>query len=71
MGAVLTVNAVRMSVWDEHEAIAQAIRDGDADRAARWMLGHGQRASQHLSAHLTAQQTAQQTAATETSGDTP
>jgi DNA-binding GntR family transcriptional regulator len=33
MGAVLQVSSMRASIWDEHEAIAQAIARGDAEQA--------------------------------------
>jgi DNA-binding GntR family transcriptional regulator len=69
MGAVLQVNALRTTVWDEHEAIAAAINDGDGERAARLMLGHGEGASHHLATQLpTAGPT---TSAKETTGDKP
>jgi DNA-binding GntR family transcriptional regulator len=35
MGAVLQQMGQREAVWDEHEAIAEAIAAGDAERAAR------------------------------------
>jgi DNA-binding GntR family transcriptional regulator len=52
MGAVLQTSALRAAVWDEHDAIAQAIEAGDADAAAHLMLAHGDRASQHLTRRL-------------------
>jgi len=52
MGAVLQKSTLRTTVWDEHEAIAQAIGRGDAERAARLMSGHDQRASEHMSREL-------------------
>jgi DNA-binding GntR family transcriptional regulator len=52
MGAVLQRSALRVTVWDEHEAIAEAIRRGDADAAARLISGHDQRASDHMRRHL-------------------
>ena len=59
MGAVLQNSASRQGIWDEHEAIARAINDGDgasaamlsehhADVARRALIGHMERA--HLSA---------------------
>ena len=52
MGAVLQKSTLRVTVWDEHEAIAKAIGRGDADQAARLMSGHDQRASEHISRQL-------------------
>jgi len=70
MGAVLQVSALRESVWDEHEAIAAAIAAGDAASAERLMLGHDERAAQHITRHLDA--AARDTpAAPLTQGDTP
>ncbi|MFT3954723.1 MAG: GntR family transcriptional regulator [Piscinibacter sp.] len=52
MGASLQAAALRESVWDEHEAIAQAIAAGDAERAERLMREHAARASEHITRHL-------------------
>lgn len=54
MGAVLQASTMRESVWDEHQAIAQAIAAGDAARAERLMLEHDERASEHITRHLDA-----------------
>lgn len=54
MGAVLQASTLRESVWDEHEAIAQAIAAGNADLAERLMREHDERASQHMTRHLDA-----------------
>ena len=54
MGAVLQKSALRVTVWDEHEAIAEAIGRGDADRAARLTCEHDQRAGEHISRQLDA-----------------
>ena len=54
MGAVLQRSAMRLAVWDEHEAIADAIAQGRADDAAQLMSGHDQRASAYMSAQLDA-----------------
>jgi len=54
MGAVLQASSLRESVWDEHEAIAQAIAAGDADRAERLMREHDEHASHHMTRHLAA-----------------
>lgn len=48
MGAVLQASGVRQAVWDEHEAIAQAIGAGQADEAERLMSGHAQRAGDDI-----------------------
>lgn len=48
MGAVLQSSAVRNSVWDEHEAIARAIANGNAERADALMRAHGEQAGMHL-----------------------
>jgi DNA-binding GntR family transcriptional regulator len=52
MGAVLQEAGVRDSVWDEHEAILEAINRGDADRAEQLARGHGESAGRHLSSEL-------------------
>jgi len=51
MGAVLQLSTMRESIWDEHEAIAQAIAAGDADTAEHLIRQHGEDASRNL-AHL-------------------
>jgi DNA-binding GntR family transcriptional regulator len=48
MGAVLQSNTVRETVWQEHEAIADAIAQGDARKAETLMRGHGEKASHNL-----------------------
>ena len=53
MGAVLQQSGQRKAVWDEHEAIAKAIAQGDADRAARLIEQHSQRAGENLARELT------------------
>ena len=53
MGAVLQSATQRESLWDEHEAIAHAIADGDADAAARLSENHGAQASTNLALRLT------------------
>ena len=52
MGAVLQHARQREAIWDEHEAIAGAIADGDADRATRLIEDHGRQASENLLARL-------------------
>ena len=48
MGAVLQVSTMRESVWDEHEAIAQAIARGDENAAEALVRQHGEDASNNL-----------------------
>lgn len=52
MGAVLQRSALRATVWDEHEAIAEAIAAGNADVAAELISGHDQRAADHMRREL-------------------
>jgi len=52
MGAVLQTVGLRRVVWDEHEAILQAINRGDADEAERLAREHCERAGQHIAAQL-------------------
>ena len=53
MGAVLQQTGQREAVWDEHQAIADAIAAGDADRAARLIETHSLQASNNLARELT------------------
>jgi DNA-binding GntR family transcriptional regulator len=53
MGAVLQTVGVRRVVWDEHEAILQAINRGDAGSAERLAREHCKRAGEHIVAQLT------------------
>ncbi|MCZ4312934.1 GntR family transcriptional regulator [Comamonadaceae bacterium G21597-S1] len=48
MGAVLQQSGQREALWDEHEAIADAIARGDGDAAAALITGHAERASDNL-----------------------
>ena len=48
MGAVLQVSTMRESIWDEHEAIAGVIAQGDEDTAAALMGQHGVDAGENL-----------------------
>ena len=48
MGAVLQVSTMRESIWDEHEAIALAIAQGEADKAESLIRQHGEDASRNL-----------------------
>ena len=52
MGAVLPSSPQRDAIWDEHEAIAEAIAAGDAGRAASLIDHHALRASDNLRARL-------------------
>ncbi len=65
MGAVLQESAMRESIWDEHEAIANAISQGDEHAAATLMRQHGIDAGQNLASLLT------QALQTKTRGDKP
>ena len=52
MGAVLQHSSGRSTIWDEHEAIVQAIHDRDADRAAHLAEHHASLAGRNLVEHL-------------------
>jgi DNA-binding GntR family transcriptional regulator len=52
MGAVLQRSTLRETVWDEHEAIADAIAVGRVADAERLMAAHGRQASDHMARHL-------------------
>ncbi|MBE7370027.1 GntR family transcriptional regulator [Ramlibacter pallidus] len=52
MGAVLQQMRQREAVWDEHQAIADAIAAGDAATAARLIEDHGLRAGETLAQRL-------------------
>jgi DNA-binding GntR family transcriptional regulator len=52
MGAVLQQMGQREAVWDEHEAIAQAIGAGDASAAVRLIEEHSAHASESLGERL-------------------
>ena len=52
MGAVLQQSGQREALWDEHEAIADAIARGDGQSAAELVTGHAERASDNLTAIL-------------------
>ncbi|MGA0795257.1 MAG: GntR family transcriptional regulator [Quisquiliibacterium sp.] len=54
MGAVLQTTPQRESLWDEHQAIADAIAAGDADTAGRLIDEHSRRASDALGRQLDA-----------------
>ena len=54
MGAVLQASGIRQAVWEEHEAIAQAIAEGRADDAEHLMSGHAQRAGDDMASRLEA-----------------
>ena len=55
MGAVLQSSHQRQTVWDEHEAIANAIAAGDAEEAVRLVQEHAHEASVQLTARLSEQ----------------
>lgn len=52
MGAVLLQSRLRESIWDEHEAIADAIGKGDGELAASLIQDHGHAASTNLAERL-------------------
>ena len=56
MGAVLQHSSGRSTIWDEHEAIVQAIHDRDPDLAARLAEHHASLAGRTLVEHLQALQ---------------
>ena len=53
MGAVLQVSTMRESIWDEHAAIAKAIREGDENLAETLTREHGEDAGHNLASLLT------------------
>ena len=53
MGAVLQVSTMRESIWDEHEAISQAIAHGNAAQAETLIRQHGEDAGRNLAFLLT------------------
>ena len=57
MGAVLQQARVRDSVWDEHQAIIEAIAEGDANRAEALAREHGEEAGRNLVRELGRHQT--------------
>jgi DNA-binding GntR family transcriptional regulator len=52
MGAVLQSTPQRETLWDEHQAIADAIATGEADEAAGLIDDHSRNASRTLTARL-------------------
>lgn len=52
MGAVLQSSAQRQTIWDEHEAIADAMAEGDVQRAGEMTDLHTTHARQNLTARL-------------------
>ena len=65
MGEVLQVSTMRESIWDEHEAIAKAIGEGNEYRAETLIRQHGEDAGSNLASLLTLALN------TKTRGDTP
>ena len=55
MGAVLQSSLQRQTVWDEHEAMANAIAAGDAELAVSLAQEHAHEASVQLTARLSEQ----------------
>lgn len=54
MGEALQTASLREPVWDEHEAIAQAVAQGDADTAEALMRRHSDQASASLARQMSA-----------------
>jgi DNA-binding GntR family transcriptional regulator len=52
MGAVLQASGSRDAIWDEHQAIAEAVKAGDAELAARLVEQHTDNARRNLLARL-------------------
>jgi DNA-binding GntR family transcriptional regulator len=52
MGAVLQASTQRASIWDEHQAIADAIAQGDGERASMLTDLHTTRARRNLTERL-------------------
>ncbi len=52
MGAVLQSSGLRETVWDEHEAIAQAIAAGRADTAEKLTRQHASQAGDNITRRL-------------------
>jgi DNA-binding GntR family transcriptional regulator len=52
MAEALLSDLPREPVWDEHEAIAEAVAQGDAQRAEQLMKSHCGHASAHLAQHM-------------------
>ncbi len=48
IGAVLQGSGLRQTVWEEHEAIAEAITSGDGARAEGLMLEHSRCAAEYI-----------------------
>jgi DNA-binding GntR family transcriptional regulator len=63
MGAVLQSSHQRQTVWDEHEAIANAVAAGQADLAVRLVQEHAHEASVQLTARLSEQLSTSKTGA--------
>ncbi|MDB5802997.1 MAG: GntR family transcriptional regulator [Betaproteobacteria bacterium] len=58
-GAMLQAAGARAPIWDEHEAILQAVARGDAARAERLARGHCEAASINLCSQLSLHASAQ------------
>jgi len=52
MGEALQSSVLREPVWDEHQAIADAVARGDAEQAEALMRRHSEQASAHLAGQL-------------------
>jgi DNA-binding GntR family transcriptional regulator len=54
MGEALQAFPLRATVWDEHQAMVDAIAQGDDTAASQLMLAHGAQASEYLHSQLKA-----------------
>jgi len=52
MGEALRTSHLRATVWDEHQAMAEAVAAGDVQRAASLMQHHSGQASEHLQGQI-------------------
>ncbi|MBC7942295.1 MAG: GntR family transcriptional regulator, partial [Chitinophagaceae bacterium] len=52
MGAVLQSSSLRATVWDEHQAIVQAIADGRTDMAESLTRQHARQAGENIARQL-------------------
>ncbi|HMN93117.1 MAG TPA: GntR family transcriptional regulator [Hydrogenophaga sp.] len=52
MGEALQTSQLRATVWDEHQAMAEAVAAGDVPRAESLMQHHSGQASEHLQVQI-------------------
>jgi len=67
MGEALQSDLLREPVWDEHEAIANAVASGDVDLAEKLMLRH----CNHSSTNMGAQMNSNAKSVADSTGSTP